>query len=47
MKHWNDSHNTAQGEYIVDTCQLTRDGLSYFPVHYHEYDQGWGLITAP
>jgi len=33
--------NTARGKYVVDACQLTRDGLSYFPVHYREYDQAF------
>jgi len=33
--------NTARGKYVVDACQLTHDGLSYFPVHYHEYDQAF------
>ena len=33
--------NTAQGKYVVDTCQLVRNGLSFFPVHYRECDQGF------
>lgn len=33
--------NTTRGKYIVDTCQLVRDGLSFFPVHYRECDQGF------
>jgi len=35
--------NTAREKYVVDACQLTRDGLSYFPVHYREYDQAFTL----
>jgi len=33
--------NTVRGKYIVDTCQLVRNGLSFFPVHYRECDQGF------
>jgi len=35
------NRNTARGKYVVDTCQLVCDGLSFFPVHYCKCDQGF------
>jgi hypothetical protein len=29
--------NTYHGRYIVDTCQLVKDGRAYLPVHYRQY----------
>ena len=30
--------NTTAGKYIVDACQLVREDLCFFPVHFREYD---------
>jgi len=37
--------NTQYSRYIIDLCQMIRDGRAYFPVHYREY-YGQGFTNA-
>ncbi len=37
--------NMQHGRYIVDLCQMIRNGRAYFPVHYREY-YGQGFTNA-
>jgi hypothetical protein len=37
--------NTRHGRYIIDSCQMIRDGRAYLPVHYREY-YGQGFTNA-
>ena len=37
--------NMQYSRYVIDLCQMIRDGCAYFPVHYCEY-YGQGFINA-
>jgi len=40
--------NGYDGRYVVDYCQLVRDGVAYLPVHYRQYDsQGFSSAFDP
>jgi len=37
--------NMQYSRYVIDLCQMIRDGRAYFPVHYREY-YGQGFTNA-
>ena len=40
--------NNCGGQYIVEYCQLIRNGIAYLPVHFREYhDQGFSTTNDP
>ena len=40
--------NETDGRYLVDYCQLIRDGIAYLPVHFRDrHKQGFSIVNDP